>query len=42
MKADVTNEVDVQRLVNDVIREAGRIDRSSIWSVALLWPRGGD
>ncbi|MEO8339751.1 MAG: SDR family oxidoreductase [Nitrospirota bacterium] len=26
MKADVTNEADVQRLVNDVIREAGRID----------------
>ncbi|MEO5863725.1 MAG: SDR family NAD(P)-dependent oxidoreductase [Nitrospiraceae bacterium] len=26
MKADVTNEADVQRLVNDVIREAGHID----------------
>ncbi|MGH7217263.1 MAG: SDR family NAD(P)-dependent oxidoreductase [Nitrospiraceae bacterium] len=26
MKADVTNEADVQRLVNNVIRETGRID----------------
>lgn len=26
MKADVTNEADVQRLVNNVVREAGRID----------------
>lgn len=26
MKADVTNEADVQRLVNDVIRKTGRID----------------
>lgn len=26
MKADVTDEADVQRLVNDVIRETGRID----------------
>ena len=26
MKADVTNEADVQGLVNDVIREVGRID----------------
>ena len=26
MKADVTNEADVQHLVNDVIRKAGRID----------------
>lgn len=26
MKADVTNEADVQRLLNDVIRETGRID----------------
>jgi NAD(P)-dependent dehydrogenase (short-subunit alcohol dehydrogenase family) len=26
MKADVTSEVDVQRLVNDVIRKTGRID----------------
>ncbi|MEP6932551.1 MAG: SDR family NAD(P)-dependent oxidoreductase [Nitrospirota bacterium] len=34
MKADVTNEADVQRLVNDVIRETGRID-------ALINPVGG-